>query len=92
MSPLVRVIIYYVCGILEKSFFIFTYLAASGLSCGMQDLVPNPGLNPGPLTGSAESQPLDYQGHPLEKSEERIRKSDMVRSDIRKNFHQINCN
>ena len=60
--------------------FIHLYLSVLGLSCGtwdrppsvrcvgslagIQDLVPGQGLNPGPLHGSAESQPLDHQGHP----------------------------
>ena len=30
-------------------FRLFIYLAASGLICNMQDLVPDQGLNPGPL-------------------------------------------
>ena len=39
----------------------------SALGCGMQDLVPQPGIEPQPpCTGSTESQQLDYQGHPSE--------------------------
>ena len=29
-----------------KCLFLFTYLAAQGLSCGMWDLVPQPGIKP----------------------------------------------
>ena len=41
--------------------------AGSFYSCGMWDLVPRPGIKPGPpppRIGSAESQPLDHQGSP----------------------------
>ena len=37
-------------------------VASGTLTCGRWDLVPGPGRNPDPCTGSAESQPLDPQG------------------------------
>ena len=37
-------------------------VASGTLTCGRWDLVPGPGRNPDPCTGSAESQPLDLQG------------------------------
>ena len=40
--------------------FIFFWLCSEG--CGI--LVPSPGLNPYPLYGSTESEPLDCQGSP----------------------------
>lgn len=44
-------------------FLIFTYLAAAGLICGMGDLVPQPGIDPGLLAlGGCSCKPLDCQG------------------------------
>ena len=43
----------------------YKYLAVLGLSCGVRALVPQPGIELGPLcTGSTGSQPLDHQGSP----------------------------
>ena len=49
-------------------FFFLIYLAAWGLveacrafSCGMWDLVPEPGIEPTPPALGADSQPLDLQ-------------------------------
>ena len=41
--------------------YLFIYLAALGLSCGMWDQVPRLGIEPG---SSTESQPLAPQGSP----------------------------
>ena len=39
------------CGILffSPNIYLFVYLGALGFSCGMWDLVPWPGIEPGPL-------------------------------------------
>ena len=43
----------------------YKYLVVLGLSCGVRALVPQPGIELGPLcTGSTGSQPLDHQGSP----------------------------
>ena len=34
------------------------------VNCSMWDLVPRPGIEPGPCIGSSESQPLDHQRNP----------------------------
>ena len=44
--------------------YVFIYLSALGLSCGMWDLVPQPGIKPGPPALGVWSQPLDHQGSP----------------------------
>ena len=38
--------------------YLFIYLAASGLSCSMWDLVPQPGMEPGPPALGAQSLSL----------------------------------
>ena len=44
---------------------IFIYLATPGLSCGMQDLVPWPEIEPWlPALGAWSLKPLDHQGSP----------------------------
>ena len=35
-------------GAMDIGFFAFLYLAVPGLSCSMRDLVPCPGIEPGP--------------------------------------------
>ena len=35
-------------GAMDIGFFAFLYLAVPGLSCSMRDLVPRPGIEPGP--------------------------------------------
>ena len=47
--------------ILFLNMYLFIYLAASGLSCYMQDLVPQSGIEPGLPTQNTEFQPLDHQ-------------------------------
>ena len=44
-----------------KNFYIYVsiYLAVSGLSCSMWDLVPWPGIEPGPPALGAQSLPPD---------------------------------
>jgi len=46
MSPLIRVIIHYVCGILENH-FLFIYFTAAVLRCGMHNLGPQPRIEIG---------------------------------------------
>ena len=47
-------------------YFLFIYLTELGLSCGMWDLVPWPGIKPQVLCiGSSESWPLDCWGSPI---------------------------
>ena len=35
-------------GAMDIGFFAFLYLAVPGLSCSIRDLVPHPGIEPGP--------------------------------------------
>ena len=52
------------CFLWGLGFFFNIYLAAPGLSCGMWDLVPWPGMKPGSPRIGSESQPLDHLGSP----------------------------
>ena len=47
-----------------KKSILFINLAAPGLRCGMQDLVPWPGIEPDLCIGSVVSQPQDHQRSP----------------------------